>query len=296
MAINPNFVFTDPVAAQQAVQLFQLEQAAADAMRRNAQENIRTFGQQNIARENAAQQRAITESQLAQRERESQALRAQREADLLEDRRQFDISDATRNKQLTESRALREADLDLRRQETQRMEAENAELESMAALEAQIQRGNPPTENEFALQTATMTPRRKAALNQLRLDAISELNRNADMAEKIAARWQARLDQAKTLGGASVDAVIAEFEKSKDKNYVDVDPASGRFMSLLRRPRTDPVQGPEEAPSGAPTVSALQQRLQDSRNRIRSLLGEPVAAPAAPTERPPMSFVPLRGF
>lgn len=285
------FALTDPVAAQQVVQLAQILQAEKAAAGNNRVNTLQAITQGNISRDNAAQQRAYTQAQLAQRDRETQAYQAQRNAELAQSQKQFDVTDIYRNKALTENRAIRESELNFAKEDARKVALENSELEVLGALEAQIKRGNPPTETEFNLSTVDMTPRRKAALNQLRLDSIAELNRQADVAEKIAAKWTAKLTGLKPEQARERDIVLAEFEKSKDKNYVELDPATGSFMSLLKRPRTDPTAG---GASAAPTVSALQQRLIDTRNKVRALIGgAPVsAAPPAPDATEPYFAIP----
>lgn len=72
MAFTRNFVFTDPVAAQQAVQYAQLanqEQAQADQA---FNDRIRTGTQGRISQQNAQQQMMLNQSQLAQRSAEAE--------------------------------------------------------------------------------------------------------------------------------------------------------------------------------------------------------------------------------
>lgn len=277
-----NFALTDPVAAQQVVQLAQILQAEKAAAGNNRVNTLQAITQGNISRDNAAQQRAYSQAQLAQRDREAQVYQAQRKAEMDQSQRQFEATDAYRKSALDQNRALKEADLKFAVEDAQRATLENNELEVLTALEDQIKRGNPPTETEFNLSTVDMTPRRKAALNQLRLDTISELNRQADVAEKIAAKWTAKLTGLKPEQTRERDTVLAEFEKSKDKNFVEMDPETGSFMSLLKRPRTDPAPT-----AAAPTVSALQQRLIDTRNKVRALIGGAPVPGGTPTPVPP---------
>lgn len=72
MAFTRNFLFTDPVAAQQAVQYAQLanqEQAQADQA---FNDRIRTGTQGRISQQNAQQQMLLSQSQLAQRAAEAE--------------------------------------------------------------------------------------------------------------------------------------------------------------------------------------------------------------------------------
>lgn len=72
MAFTRNFVFTDPVAAQQAVQYGQLanqEQAQRDQAFNEA---FRNLGQQNIARQNTQQQMMMNQAQMANRAAEAE--------------------------------------------------------------------------------------------------------------------------------------------------------------------------------------------------------------------------------
>lgn len=72
MAFTRNFVFTDPVAAQQAVQYAQLanqEQAQADQA---FNERIRTGTQGRISQQNAQQQMALNQAQMQQRALENE--------------------------------------------------------------------------------------------------------------------------------------------------------------------------------------------------------------------------------
>lgn len=278
-----HFALTDPVAAQQVFQMAQLAQQAEAEKQRASVGTLSAITQGGVARDNASQQRAYSQSQLAQRDRETQAYQTQRNAELAQAQRQFDVTDTYRNESLKQNKALRESELNFAKEDARRVALENSELETLTALEAQIKRGNPPTEAEFNLSTVDMTPRRKTALNQLRLDSIAELNRQADVAEKIAAKWTARFTGLKPEQTLDRERVLLEFEKSKDKNYVEMDPETGSFMSLLKRPRTDPAPS---AAMGAPTVSDLQQRLNATRNKVRALFGgAPVGGPTAiPTE------------
>lgn len=277
-----HFALTDPVAAQQVVQMAQLAQQAEAEKQRTRVGTLSAITQGGVARDNAAQQRAYSQSQLAQRDRESQAYQTQRNAELAQAQRQFDVTDTYRKDALSQQKVLRESEINFAKDDAKRVALEGVELEVLAALEDQIKRGNPPTESEFNLKTVDVTPRRRAALNQFRLDTISELNRQADVAEKIAAKWTAKLTGLKPEQLMERERVLLEFEKSKDKNYVEMDPETSSFMSLLKRPRTDPAP----AAAGAPPVSALQQRLNETRNRVRALIGgAPVSGPPAiPTE------------
>lgn len=230
MAVNPNFVYTNPVAAHQAVQMFQLQQASEDAMRRNAQENIRTFAQQNVARDNAAQQRAYTQSQIGQRDRE-----------LAQQQSQFNTTNDRLNRQTEINKTLTESDIAARRSVLGNVK----EDEIFQALQNSVLSDNPPTELEFQAKTEGLQPHRKQILFDLRQQKITDLNRNADIAENIAKKWQMRLDALKPEDVVQRDSVLSLFEKSKDKNYLEFDPASNIFRSLLRRPRTDAILGPE---------------------------------------------------
>lgn len=72
MAFTRNFVFTDPVAAQQAVQYAQLanqEQAQADQA---FNDRIRTGTQGRISQQNAQQQMLLSQGQMAQRASEAE--------------------------------------------------------------------------------------------------------------------------------------------------------------------------------------------------------------------------------
>lgn len=222
MATYPfsHFALTDPVAAQQVVsmaQIAQQEQAERDRARVGT---LSAITQGNVARDNAAQQRAYSQSQLA------------------ESQRQFDTTDAFRNKALGVNTRLAESDLGNR-----------SELELFSALQGEVTSMNPPTDLEFEARTLGMSPQRKEILNRLRLNTAMDLNRQADIAENTAARWNARLGILKPDEMLARDGVIKEFTNSKDRNYIDLDSATGSFKSLIRRPRRDP-----DATGAAPAV------------------------------------------
>lgn len=76
MAFNSRFVFTDPVAAQQATAYAQLEAQERAAQEQAFNERIRTGTQGRISQQNAEQQRMMTQSQMAQQAAEREKDRA----------------------------------------------------------------------------------------------------------------------------------------------------------------------------------------------------------------------------
>lgn len=72
MAFTPNFVFSDPVAAQQATQYAQIAAQERAAQDQAFNDRIRTGTQGRIAQQNAQQQMMLSQSQLAQRAAEAE--------------------------------------------------------------------------------------------------------------------------------------------------------------------------------------------------------------------------------
>lgn len=247
---NTGFFFTDPVAAQQAVQMFQLEQAARDASRRAAGEDIRTFAQRDIARENAAGNRAIREAELAQNQR------------------QFDATQDYRNRALAADEKVRMADIEGRSSYNKSRLDENRELELAGALESEINSQDPPTLLEFENRSIGLSPQRKTALLNLRNRQVATLNKQAGIAEDYAKKWNNRLAGLKPNQTLERKQVLDDFEKSKDRNFIILDPDSNTFRSLISRPRQDPVFGPEPAPAAVDTgivpIEQLRQRVASS--------------------------------
>lgn len=253
---NPNFFFTDPVAAQQAVQMFQLEQAGREALRRNATDNIRTFAQTNTARENAAGNRAITEGQLAQRDRE-----------LAQNQRQFDEGQKYRERALDVNRQLTQADIDARRTDANRRLEDQNQVELFNALQSEVQSQDPPTDLEFEARAGALSPQRRDILNRLRVSTIRLLNDQADRAESVAAQWNAKLQGLKPDDVVERRNILKAFESSKDRNFLDLDIGTGTFRSLVRRPRADARM----SAMGGRTDGVTP--IEEIRNRVRSLVG-----------------------
>lgn len=76
MAFNSRFVFTDPVAAQQAVQYAQLASQEQAAMDQAFNDRIRTGTQGRISQQNAQQQQMMNQYQMQQRAAEAEKDRA----------------------------------------------------------------------------------------------------------------------------------------------------------------------------------------------------------------------------
>ncbi len=260
-----NFALTDPVAAQQVVQLAQILQAEKAAQAQSRANTLQAITQGNVARDANAQQRAYTQAQLAQRDREM----AQQQA-------QFATTDAYRNKALEVNKTLTEADINSRRTDANKVADERGQLELFNALQAEVTGQNPPTDLEFEARTMDLHPRRKEILNRLRASTISELNRMADVADNAAMKWQNKLSSLKPDQTFEREKILADFEKSKDRNFVELDSTTGTFRSMMRRPRSDSSSAPG---SSVTPIGEILRRLNTPSN--------PIVTPL-----PPTGFVP----
>lgn len=246
-----HFALTDPVAAQQVVQMAQIAQQEEAEKQRARVGTLSAITQGGVARDNASQQRAYTQSQMAQRDRE-----------LAQQQQQFATTDTYRNKALDQNKVLVEADLNARRSDATKLADDRTQLELYNALQYEVSGENPPTDLEFDARTIGLHPQRKEILNRLRSGNVTRLTQLADVADNAAANWQSKLTRLKPEQELERNNVFKEFEKSKDRNFVELDSANGSFRSMLKRPRRDPVAAPAAPPmDGATRIEDILKNL-----------------------------------
>lgn len=251
MAINENFVFTDPVAAEQAVRMADIERARAEAQGRALAATTQALSQGR----GLGQDRALQLYQLNQQ---------QREAELNRQARARELEQAIKSQEKiagmqTQSYADRE---------TQRQN-ELMTKQRYDALLNEIERDNPPTDSEFAARAVDLPEHLQSILRTRLSSRRAELNNQFDIVDNMSKNWQARLEAIpldKKTGKrsqAAVDNLVNEFRKTKDAAYVNFESATQRFSPTIRRPRIDILPGT----GGAGPVPAVTP-IEDVRNRL----------------------------
>lgn len=256
MAINPNFVFSDPALQAQVVNAAQVR-AAADAAR--AQQFAQTLAAMRQERQQAAdlaERRAIREGDI----RRLDANEAER-------RRQFDANQALQREAIASSEKIASG----RQGRATEDERYNNVLSTLAAAE----RGTAdlPTERELEPLLVDFTPERQRALRGERSRIFAVLSRNADLIDEEVAGLNQLLQQgAKDKDGNpyTVDSVLG---LSQFKNNIRKNRATGRLESLARRPRRDALGNASEGVFPQPSLGFVPR---DTDFRV------PVA-PTAPT-------------
>lgn len=275
----PNFVFTDPVAAQNLVQFSQLAQADEAARNQALLGTMQSLGQQRIARENAAAERSRLQSQ-SDLQREQMRQTSQENA-LNRTARASEV-DKTISGNLTMAKIEAEGRASQRNQNHQ----DANDIEGYNFLLSQVQGDDPPTDAEFKTAAKALTPDRISRLDAVRKQNIAAMNAAADNADAMAAYWNSRL---RALGpnnklGKTPDDIVAEATKSQAGKYIIFDPSNVQFRSAVRRPRADAsadyrFSGP--GPANYMNYGAPSTQLQGVIPKIEGLM-QRIAPPASP--------------
>lgn len=262
-----NFAFTDPVAAQQAVQMGQLLTLAQAEKDRNfanyAQEGLRQqTARQNsqAARQDASQQRAIQLGQLNQQAAEAEKNRQARASEI-------DKDIASREKI---------AGMGMERTKTNALI--KRKFDTVASL---IESDDPPTDSEFGQLVQGLDEdsvfQLKTALDQNR-NALSEL---ANEAKQLADFWNQLGDSVKVGEDDKFKKISEAFGKDRRAGELLArDPSKPlRFLPKIKGPRMD-----------APAVPAVPRvtSIDELRGRILSNGGTP--------SRGSMMAIPSPGF
>jgi hypothetical protein len=288
MPINSNFVFTDPVAANQAVQMAQIAALENAERSRGLSAMTESYNRRGIARDQLKSNEAITGRQMDQRDRES----------------------ADRNRLVSRELDITEQDINLRRQmdagraaiynnkllSAQDREAGLARFDAMAAL---IDSEDPPTASELEkmLQqyASIITPESADILRISQKGRVSAMGKAADMGDALASKWNGRMNS--RMAGSTPDQVIDSAQKEAGK-YIMFDPLSGQFRSMFTRPRPDArdygaVKDVPTVPPTAPAVPSITDLL-GKRNSVRGLVGAgPVREPGAAVDADPNFGLPV---
>lgn len=266
-----NFALTDPVAAQQAVQMAQILQAAQAEKDRNMGLFARGVQQQQTARENAAEQRAMTQAQMAQ---QSSELEKQRQARALE----TDKLIAAQRGNLTNQSAAQ------------------GEAEAYDFAAARIASEDPPTDSEFESLTARLSPELKLRLRDSLKSQRRTLTTVADRAKSLADYWNAQLKaiEPDPKKNPSVTSQLKDFRErlARDREATDLlrpDPTTGLLIPKYLGPRLDSAA----APTAAPPIGAIPSQVTP----IQDLLGGITTRQTGPINyRPPeMPSIPNLG-
>lgn len=256
MPTVPNFVFTDPVAAQQYVQMASIAQAEEEARNRAMLGTLQALNQRGMSRDTQDTERSRIASQ-------ADIARAQREASAKEAEAGRIAQAGSLEKELQSNERIAKMGLDA---ETARMSGQLGranEAERYNLLRSMVESGDPPTDFEFAKLSEGLSPDRKVGLDTVRQRTISELNQNADIADKVAAQWNERLNaiaNPANKSGVTRDQIVDAALKSNSNRYILFDPEKSVFMSKVRRPRIDQQQ-------------SSVQKLDDVINRVRAMGG-----------------------
>lgn len=221
------FIYTNPAAAQQAIAFEQLRAAAKET----AAKNDAAFTQSMInAGSRDKELRASREDRATSREFQS------KENDKLnaltaEDQRLRRESDSARTAYLKN----KEIDADTKSRGALRFDA----------IQERIESNDPPTATELAqeldLHKDVITPEMAEILKRRNQNKITVMNESANTGDTFAKQWNARMKAIQK--GETPEQIVAEFNKSPQKNYIIYDPDSGQFKSMFRRPRVDAPAG-----------------------------------------------------
>jgi len=261
-----NFVFTDPVAAQQLVRMAELDQAAKAQQDQAILGTLGALGQQRIARENSALERSRLQSNADM----NRALMNQ-QATEGERNRLARASEIDKTIQGNERIAKTEAEARARGADAVR--AENQNLERYNQIFDLVNSNDPPTDTEFEQLASPLTSDRKGYLDNVRKRNRVALDQAAGNAESLAAYWNREIAQVgKPEFAKTLEQIVAEASKSKAGNFILFDPKLGQFVPLVKRPRVDPA-----GPTGVQTID-------DVLNKVRTMGGRrlPGPTPGAP--------------
>lgn len=267
MAINPNFVFSDPRIQQGVVQMAQIAAAEEAARLQRQAQSQQSFTQAQVARDNAAAERSRNDAYLTQRERES----ARQDVTLNKDLELRRTEDETQRRFLQGRAGAAVADKD----KAARVVAQRATLARIAGSPI-----DPPPPSEWATNKARygpdLSPSDMDELDGLWKETREIAIRERAKAESDAAAYTEELQAAlrdikKDPDGIVRRSKIADIRKrmadAKQDGYLGLDTASGTVRSSLPPVRNDPAKGPGTANQ---EVSAT-----DTPPRIRSLFDVP---------------------
>lgn len=220
-----NFVFTDPVAAQQATTMAQILQAAQAEKDRNMAQLAQEVTRQGTARQNNQANQAMTRAQMEQQASEAEKNRVARAAET-------DKIISSQEKAAGASKTAKDEFV--------------KETEAFDALAELINTEDPPTDSEFEKLSQGISPERKMRL-KLALDQRRRaLQALANEAKDLAGYWNGIFQSVKDK-----DAIKDARERfAKDKRANDLlksDPNTYKLIPKYSGPRMDapnPPAGP----------------------------------------------------
>jgi hypothetical protein len=245
-----NFAFTDPVAAQQAVQMAQIINMAQAEKDRNMAQYAQETLRQKTAQQNAARQQAMTQAQMNQQAAENERSRQARSSEV--DRR------------IAGDRSLTEMEIagkkDVAGMELERTKGAKANQNKFNSIASIIESDDPPTDSEFTKLIEGLDED-----SVLMLKTALEQNRNtlkaiADKAKSATDYWNSIFDDVRVGEDAKFALAkqkFAEWEKAEPdgRKLIERDPSrTFRFLPKYKGPRMDTVApvdpGPKITPIG----------------------------------------------
>jgi len=220
-----DFIWRDPEAARQAIARLQLEAALAENQTR-----------ENIAKEQTAQQRYATQSQINEREKD---------------------------------RALSREDINARYGQRTNAEAERRGTIQYSTIRDSINVADPPTAAELEAKIAAnpqLSDDLKNDLRSYREQAFKAAKANAATGERIAKNYKAELDDLDKAKYPDAKAKAALYKRINSDKDVLFDATTGTVASRWRMPREDaPVTA---GMMGAAGYSTPQQDTAPSRSQM----------------------------
>lgn len=255
-----NFVFTDPVAAQQATQMAQILQAAQAEKDRNFTSFANEITRSGTARNNAAQQRAMTQGQMNQQSSEAEKNRQARALEI--------------DKDITSREKI--AGMGMERTKTNALI--KRKFDTIASL---VESDDPPTDAEFGQLVQDLDEgsvlQLKAALDQNRTGLLELANEAKQLADFWNPRFKVIPD---TESHKSAKAAFAKDRRAQE--LIIQDPKTMEFVPKYTGPRMDAAPQPGIA---APKVTSILD--------LKSSMGESAALPGVGfSPRPPIGFIP----
>lgn len=303
MAINPNFVFQDPRIQAGVIGMAQIAAAEEAARLQRQSQSQQSFTAAQVARENAAAERARNDAYLTQRERESARTDATQNKDL-ELRR---IEEENQRKRIEGKEAKFETD----REKAARV---NAQYKTLDILSRDAD--DPPTPKEWAAH-------KEKHGKDLLPDELDTLEKQWIKTRRVAKEFSVMRGHIAAAGNAELRGIDPEKNKSthdqRVKDYLKLhgdqvrfDPRAG-FVPLRPAPREDPPDpvAPVPPPSGAGGVPGIGVRkmpvVEDFLPKTGSGVGNFFMNPGAAigswigrqfgggSQKPVQSFVPPMG-
>lgn len=266
MAINPNFVFSDAVPAQQAAAMAAIVQQGEAERRRQMSETLRSLTAAQVARENAAQQRAMTQAQINQ----NNASLAQRETESL---RNADINRmAIQNDR--EDHNARQAFQDRKVTDASQRDQVGTRI---ATILSDIEKSfDPPTPEdvEDAISMGEFSEAEKDHVRRAILRRRANINVMADGYEGMAATFSQRLKSIDPALTVERQKLLDEANKNSEGNIV-FDPQAGVFRSMFKRPRKSAMDAASDSP--VPIGSILNNQPAAPPQSFFQKYGNPIA-------------------